>query len=391
MPGERDLADQQAPNLSPPPGNPRFPLFDGLRAIAALSVFLGHTITGLYLFSAHPGRFLTAVQLAYQGVAIFFLISGFLLYRPFVAARGRGERVGLSAYARRRVLRIVPAYWVALSLCLLAGLVSGVTTSNWWVFYGFGQIYSSSLIGRGIGVAWTLCIEVTFYAALPLFVLALDRLAPRRRGVRVEAAALVVLAAGSLAWRAHFSGGIANVAALSTLPATFTWFALGMGLALASVAGHGGVAARRLRLAAAPELAWVLALAFSALEYELIRHAHGVSADLVTYVIYGLVALFVLLPGVFADGSRRPVVALLRSRGLAYIGLISYAFYLYHSVLIDRLDHWFGRHAGSARYPLVLAGSFLLTVAVASASYYALERPLMRWGRRRRARPQPAE
>ena len=103
-------AAELAPNLTPPPGNPRFALFDGLRAIAALSVFLGHTVTGLYTFQAHPNLFLDAVQLAYQGVAIFFLISGFLLYRPFVASRRGGRRVGLGDYLRRRLLRIVPVH-----------------------------------------------------------------------------------------------------------------------------------------------------------------------------------------------------------------------------------------------------------------------------------------
>ena len=51
----------EAPNLVPPPGNPRFPLIDSMRAIAALSVFAGHTVTGVYAVSAHPALFLWAV------------------------------------------------------------------------------------------------------------------------------------------------------------------------------------------------------------------------------------------------------------------------------------------------------------------------------------------
>jgi peptidoglycan/LPS O-acetylase OafA/YrhL len=113
-----------APNLAPPPGNPRFPLVDSLRAIAALLVFAGHTVTETTSLAVHPERFVWATNVAYEGVALFFLISGFLLYRPFVAARAGGRAVPLPDYARRRVLRIVPAYWAALSIFLALGLVS---------------------------------------------------------------------------------------------------------------------------------------------------------------------------------------------------------------------------------------------------------------------------
>src|SRR5437016_2614913 len=102
---------ERAPNLAPPPDNPRFPLFDGLRAVAALSVFAGHTVTGTYAYADHHDLFLLAAKLADQGVAIFFVISGFLLYRPFVTARADGRRLRLGGYAARRLARIVPAYW----------------------------------------------------------------------------------------------------------------------------------------------------------------------------------------------------------------------------------------------------------------------------------------
>ena len=66
---------------------------------------------------------------------------------------------------------------------------------------------------------------------------------------------------------------------------------------------------------------------------------------------------------------------------LAWIGLISYAFYLYHTIVIDQLNK-LAKDAGiSARYAFVAVTSFALTLACASASYYLLERPLMRWGR----------
>src|SRR5687767_2058855 len=97
------------PAVAPSPGNPRFPLFDGLRAIAALSILLFHA--GNHAYQADPqvdwlGYVVARLNV---GVPIFFVISGFLLYRPFAAARMQGSRMPrIRDYARRRVLRIVP-------------------------------------------------------------------------------------------------------------------------------------------------------------------------------------------------------------------------------------------------------------------------------------------
>ena len=90
-----------------------FPCFDGLRAVAAISVVLHHVSypTGK-MFKGYFAPFFTHLDI---GVAVFFLISGFLLYRPFVAAAFEG-RPGPSVrrFFRRRLLRIFPAYWLAL-------------------------------------------------------------------------------------------------------------------------------------------------------------------------------------------------------------------------------------------------------------------------------------
>ena len=106
-------------------------------------------------------------------MTVFFLISGFLLYRPFVAARLRGARPARAPapYAWRRFLRIVPAYWLALTVVGARGSgraacspPAGIPT-----FYGLAQIYRETTIGGGLTQAWTLCIEVAFYAFLPLW------------------------------------------------------------------------------------------------------------------------------------------------------------------------------------------------------------------------------
>jgi peptidoglycan/LPS O-acetylase OafA/YrhL len=373
-----------APNLTPPPGNPRFPLFDSLRAIAALLVFAGHTVTGTYSFVTHPDLFVWAAQCSYEGVAVFFLISGFLLYRPFLTARRGGRSLSLPDYARRRVLRIVPAYWVALTIFIVLGLVSGVTTSNWWRFYGFGQIYSPKTIGSGIGVAWTLCIEVTFYIALPLFAFLAARASKRRDSVRGDVVLLALFSLASLAYRAHYSSFF-ELQKVSTLPGTFFWFALGMGLAVASVR----IERPPLRVPRWwPVLSWAIAIGLWVLLHETAAHPGTLgttASSLAIHVLYGLGAFFLLLPAVFGEREGGSVRRLLSLGWLAWVGLVSYAFYLYHTIVIMQFDK-LAHHAHIAlRYAFVAGGSLVVSLVCAAASYYLLERPIMRLGRRRRS------
>ena len=97
---------------------PRSAAIDSLRAIAALAVLGIHV--GHYSrvnVDAWYGAFTSHLNV---GVTLFFLISGFLLYRPWAAALLQdGAPPSLARYARRRFARIVPAYWLALTVLAL--------------------------------------------------------------------------------------------------------------------------------------------------------------------------------------------------------------------------------------------------------------------------------
>ena len=129
---------------------PRYPEVDALRAFAAIAVLGTHAaiFAGADYPGSEVGRYAQRLEV---GLTIFFVISGFLLYRPFVAARVRsasGPRV--AAYAWRRLLRIAPAYWVALtSPPLLVGKHEVFTADGAPAYYLLGQTYSSAtLSGR---------------------------------------------------------------------------------------------------------------------------------------------------------------------------------------------------------------------------------------------------
>jgi peptidoglycan/LPS O-acetylase OafA/YrhL len=378
---------QVEPAVAPPPGNPRFPLLDSMRAIAALAVLLTHTafLSGANAFGWY-GAYTARLDV---GVTIFFVISGFLLYRPFVAARidGRpGPRI--RDYARRRALRIFPAYWLALTLLSIWPGLVGMFTSHSWAYYLLAQNYSSFWILGGIGATWSLSIELAFYVLLPLLAWAALRALPaatREQRVRSEVVMLAVLGIGSVVLRALTTNTRWN----NTLPGNFDWFALGMLLAVATAALAGRVvepAPVRL-LRRFPFAAWACALLAFWVVSTRLDLSHGTSLPELTtgqnigqHLLYGAIAFFLMLPAVFADDGGGLTRAVLRNRVLAWVGLVSYGIFLWHQPLALQVAkaHDYGVFP-QARMLYITLATFALALVCATLSYYLVERPILRF------------
>ncbi len=389
---------EQAPDVvKPPPGNPRFPLFDSLRGLAALAIVLTHVGLGSGAnYNAAYGALLARLDV---GVTLFFVLSGFLLYRPFVAARIEDRPAPrLRDYARRRVLRIVPAYWLALTvLAIWPGLTF---TGPRWVYYGFLQNYDFLWVLGGIGQAWSLAVEASFYVLLPFYALALGALTRRfapRRTLAVEMTVLGALSVGSLVLRWYIHHTSHSQVLLFTILCTFFWFALGMGLAVASAAWHGresrpGVIGLVER---APSLWWGAALGLFAVMswgYGLPRGLSGTTSGvqyLGEHLTYGAVAFLLVLPAVWGDRLGGLPRRFLRLRAMAWLGLVSYGLFLWHG----RWTQYFIEKGAGGWLPQIGSGFVVMlacvlacSLATAGASYYLVERPILRYkdGFRRR-------
>jgi peptidoglycan/LPS O-acetylase OafA/YrhL len=397
---ESPSAAVHAPDaLAPPPGNPRFPLMDGLRAIAAMSIVVTHC-SGLTGFNTANALGAYTARLN-AGVALFFVLSGFLLYRPFLAARFEGRpRPRIRDYARRRLLRIVPAYWLALTVLAATAGLPGVFSGHWYVYYGFLQVYSGNWILGGIGPAWSLCVEMSFYVALPVIALALARVQRGRRReamLRVEIAALAGLALGALAFRTWLHADDPTSVLQSTLLCNLDWFCAGMGLALASVAWAGregraaSVVARRAwpSWAAAAIVLWVMStrLGLPRGYPPFYDGAHWL-AEHVLYIAFGTL---LALPAVFGDPRDGVIRRLLGHPVLSWVGLVSYGVFLWHASLL--INAWRNGAGDVLPFSLPFVSSLLVTAASATAcaalSYYVVERPILRLKDRGR-RPPPA-
>ena len=364
-----------------------FPALDGLRAIAALSVFFFHAV-GFYARGSTQGNAIGPyVARLDVGVSIFFVLSGFLLYRPFAKARREGgRRPALIPYAWRRTLRIVPAYWVALTVAtLVLGLPGVLTLTGVPVFYGFLQVYDPDTALKGLGQCWTLCVEVAFYAFLPLWAWIVRRVAPGR-SLRTELLLLVGLALVGVLYKAVVLAGLgSNVPIfyppLLVLPAFLDQFAIGMALCVL-VVGWEERGALPAALTRAPVLWWAAAAAV----YVGVATLSGLDATpaeqtpveyAVRHAANAAVALLLLVPAVAALGLPGRV---LRWTPLRWLGVISYGIFLWHLPFLQWLsDRGLSRWEPSL-HPYVLWSVVGLSgsIALATVSWFAVERPALR-------------
>lgn len=358
-----------------------FACLDGLRAVFVVLVIMVHGLLEMGVITGWSIRFQV-------GVHGFFALSAFLLYRPFVAARYSGRPLRLGMYAQRRAARILPGYWVALTLLAIwPGLVA-VFTGDWWIYYGFLQVYDTTQ--GGLGVAWSLCHEVLFYLLLPLYALLIGRLQRAPHDLRPEFAGVLVLAAVTVTARIMFSqtGGILWF----TLPHTALSFGMGLGLAAWSVhlRERGG---RPAALRVIQEHPWAL-LALAVAIFVGVAQTNPIPiASSWQHVVEGLgyaaMAGIVVAIGAFGDGLRDLPRRFLTHPWIAFTGLISYAIFLYHGPLVAELAPLVadlgvdGKLGGLVAAVLGLA----VTLPVAWISYRVVELPAMRAVRRGRRTP----
>jgi len=377
----------------------QFPCFDGLRAFAAITVLVYHT-SGNSQFSFKSGFGLYTSRLN-LGVSVFFLISGFLLYRPFASAHLSGRRApSPGRFWVRRLLRILPAYWVALTV--ITYVLHAPKIDGGWpaVFanYGLAQIYFPAYWHTGILQAWSLCTEMSFYLVLPLLAAALGGIRRRDPGSQVKReiialGVLVVSSAGFKFWvldyhcSAHCTPSLVPPLVnlmIEWLPSYLDLFALGMFLAVMSAwSAERNSEPRWLSHPAMPWASWGCA----AIAFVLVSHVGDPLAGqlsplngVLSQELYGLFAFFLLLPAVFGPQDRSVVRRLLKSWPVAAAGVVSYGVYLWQLAWISEIFRWFGNRGWSSTPSFVILTVLVLALSLGSAtgSYLVVERPVLR-------------
>lgn len=368
---------------------PRFPVLDTMRAAGALAVLTTHAAFWGGEYTRH-GAWGTMLARLDVGVAIFFVLSGFLLSYPYLArAHRHAAPPRVAPYLWKRFLRIFPVYALTVvAVLLLVDGNEGATPGDWLTTLLLGDVYVHARLPQGLTQMWSLAVEVSFYVVLPALMLVATgrtrRLAPRR-----VAAVLVAMGALTVVWHLRVGerlDGHVPGSPMQWLPSYALWFAVGIGLALARVLHDGPEPPGRVRralegLGALPGSCWALAgglmlVAATPLAGPSMLAAPTPGQSLTKNLLYAAVGLFLVLPGVFGTGGLFATV--FSWAPLRHLGQISYGIFCLHLPLLHLVMWLTGYDLFQGHGWQIWLLTVVLSVAAAEVVYRLVELPAMR-------------
>jgi peptidoglycan/LPS O-acetylase OafA/YrhL len=381
---------------------------DGLRAVAALSIVLFHT---LLLLQVEYTPLSQAINNGWYylstGVQLFFVLSGFLLFLPYARAMLDGKQLpSARRFYRRRALRILPAYWVCLALMVALKFYvrhvpfsPGDVVAHIFLIHDFFPQFNRDYNGP----FWTLAVEAQFYLLLPLLALIVARICGGRRSPWRIAGGIGLLIAGALTLR------LIDSAAIASLPANAALTDSPSGIFVLATMGMQGKYLEVFAVGMLCALLYVLTIERRVLSAEQLRQLSllalvGAGACMALTIPHADLASLMVAPGAHwgADVSGYPLLVGLGFGGLVLgilwgghrarflfevspmriVGLCSYSLYLWHLPII----HGSVPLLANMPVPLVIAGAFL----VAYLSYQLIERPFLNHRQRQTAKDAPA-
>jgi len=341
--------DGAAPRL------PYAPALDGIRGIAILLVFFYHS-----------GRLVGG----WIGVDLFFTLSGYLITSILVMEYERDRSIRLGRFLTRRAFRLLPALGVVLCVALVLSLLLHDNVRGTAIdaaaalgdMLNFRYAFFHPSTQTGLGHLWSLSVEEKFYIIWPIFLI-VSMSTIGRKGSMVCALGLVV---AIVVWRALL------VAADGPSIYGRVYFGfdtrtdeLLIGSALALWGYHPGQAVSRKLLWCWPAFAVMVAVVL--LKVDADTRWEAVSS----YPLLGAGAAFLII--VATPDKATVVTRILTIVPLVALGRISYGFYLWHYLIMTRLN---GHGVEGSK---AMLATFGLTLTASIASYHLIERPALRF------------
>ena len=384
---------------------------DFIRAAACLTV-LFHHLAQRMSWNSHLGFmewFRVFAVVGTFGVGVFFVLSGFLLARPFWLALDKGEAMpSLRIYAMRRAARILPGFWLALTVTFILSFtlfgakldgqlvllyLSGVfLVADWhWVTLFPVEIN---------GPLWSISFEVTSYVLMPLLLAGLFFARPTlgdwwSRGLWLAAIALALVAHWLFVtyfpmdnvrrgWDYGLIGGAKWWMPRFNPFGFFAMFAIGA-LAAGIQVRWAGKRSWMFDLLSIAGLVWAVVVTRTVFLAGNDESSYGLLGVPYSFPWFHLCIALVLA----AAPSSVMLGRLLDNRVTRYIATISFGIYVWHYVVLELvrkywapdIDH--GQMADPVRFVIVSGVITLITVAVAHASFHLIENPVIRWARGR--------
>jgi peptidoglycan/LPS O-acetylase OafA/YrhL len=348
-------------------GPDRVASLTGVRAVAAILVVATHAAytTGKYI----QGYFGLVSARMEIGVPIFFVLSGFLLFRPWVKSLATGSaEPSLRRYAWHRFRRIMPAYVVTVLIAYAiyhfrhAGPNPGHTWFGLFRNLTLTQIYTFNYLRgylhQGLTQMWSLAVEATFYVLLPLLAyLLLVVLCGRQWRPKLLLFGIATLALISPVWLVgvHLTTSIPNGARL-WLPTYLIWFLAGMSL---TVLQRMGV--RCYAFVALPLAFVCYIIASTPIAGDPTTSPLGLSQALYKAVFYAAIAGLAVAP--LALGDQGWYSGFLASRPMVWLGEISYEIFLVHLITMEfAMVYIVQDHVYTGSMPGLFAATMVLTI-----------------------------
>jgi peptidoglycan/LPS O-acetylase OafA/YrhL len=371
---------------------------DGLRGLAALAVFGVHYNQIIDVETrVGPFDFYLLLANGEYGVALFFILSGFLLSQPFWKSMlNAAPWPDTRTYVIRRLARIVPAYYLALTiLILLAGYWRYPQAwTDILLHYSFLFNYAEFSIFSINPPFWTLAVEVQFYCLLPLLFVLI-----RRCSLRSSIAVLILLSllayglnywlitsidqvipwpwSTALTWVRPYAAVVTH-----SLLAHLPHFMIGVGC--------GGLwlhlKTTRTQSVEMDDLRYEVIFWVSFILVFLLLATELGDSIQIPYGRYGLPLVPLLLGAmIISTPQTRVARKLLDSRALRILGTLSYGVYIYHLPVLRLVDQRMMQSALDAREHWLMLGviSLLLSLLAATISYFVVERPVLKLAHRK--------
>jgi len=346
-----------------------FKSLTGIRAIAAIMIFVYHN-RKYWKNDLHPEllRWCNEFNL---GVQLFFVLSGFLIAKSY-GTKPLQSFGAFQRYFTQRIMRILPLYWLLLTLFYLDAKFGKHHFS--FLHYLLLQGFSSNLSLDAIAQSWSLTVEMTFYAFAPLLVLLLEKNRAFLIAFLASILGITILTGTILHSLTGNPNGYfypLNFVVMSTFAGQSLLFVAGMCLAL--YPDFWAKVCQNKHLTTIGALGFIITL-YTIGCFQETRVDHGTNHWQGKLLFFSVLPLFIVLLFQGLITQRTYLQRFLSSKIMVVLGNASFAFYLIHISYVNlKIKSWV----------FFSDRNFILLWLVAIALYYGFEKPIYDWYRRR--------